>query len=110
MKKLIIAFGLALLPALASAQRADFRIIPLPKTIQVDTAQTFALTEQMSIGYDSSNPEIGRIVSWLREYLDETAGVNLSLRPNDKKAAVQLRLATATKAKKGALPCRGSMN
>ena len=101
MKKLFIAISLALLPALVSAQRADFRVIPLPQSVLVDSVQTFTLTSDMAIGYDSSNPEIGRIASWLREFINETAGVNLSLRPNDKKCAVQLRIATPAKAKKG---------
>jgi len=83
---------MACLPTLASAQRADYRIIPLPKTVATDTTKTFALRDGMGIAYDASNPEISRNAQFLRQWLEEVAGVKLQMTPDNKKAAVRLTI------------------
>ena len=88
------------------AQRADYRIIPLPKSVETDTTKVFTLRAGMGIAYDSGNPEVSRNVQFLRQWVEELTGVKLALTPDDKKAAVRLTLGfpadkKAKKAKKG---------
>ena len=88
------------------AQRADYRIIPLPKSVETDTARVFPLRTGMGIAYDAGNPEVARTVQFLRQWVEELTGVKLALTPDDKKAAVRLTLGfpadkKVKKAKKG---------
>ena len=100
----LLAF--ALFSLLASAQRADYRIIPQPKQVQTDTTQVFALQTGMAIAYDATDAEITRNAQFLQEWVEQTTGVKLTLAPNDKRAAVRFSLGLpadkkAKKAKKG---------
>lgn len=99
MKRTILALAILLWPVLQWAQQADFHVIPLPLSVQTDSTQTFTLTSGMGIGYDASQPEQGRIASWLRQFIEETSGVNLLLQPNNKKAAVYLSIKAGAKGK-----------
>lgn len=107
MKKFIFSFLFVCVPALAlMAERADYRIIPLPKTVQTDSTQVFTLQAGMGIAYDAGNPEISRNAQFLRLWVDELTGVKLQLTPDDKKAAIRLTIGLPTdkkakKAKKG---------
>ena len=85
------------------AQRADYRIIPLPKSETTDTTQVFVLRTGMGIAYDATNSEITRNATFLQEWVKETTGIELQLTPADKKAAVRLSIGLAAdkKAKKG---------
>lgn len=85
------------------AQRADYRIIPLPKSETTDTTQVFVLRTGMGIAYDATNLEITRNATFLQEWVKETTGIVLQLTPADKKAAVRLSIGLAAdkKAKKG---------
>ena len=87
----------------ALAQRADYRIIPLPKSVEVDTTQMFTLRSGMGIAYDASDPEVARNVQFLKQWVEELTGVKLALAPDDKQAAVRLTLGFPSdkKAKKG---------
>ncbi len=106
MKKILIALLLLGAPLFSQAQRADYRIIPLPKSIESDTTQAFTLRNGMGIAYDASNPETSRNAQFLRQWVEETTGLKLNLTPDDKKAAIRLTLGLdkgkkAKKAKKG---------
>lgn len=76
----------------ASAQRADYRIIPQPKQVQIDTTQVFTLQDGMAIAYDATDAETARNAKFLQGWVEQTTGVRLTLAPNDKNAAVRLRL------------------
>ena len=86
-----------LLPSAANAQTADYRVIPLPTSISVDTTQAFVLQAGMGIAYDASNPEISRNAQFLRQWVEETAGVKLAMTPDDKKAAISLTIRKPSK-------------
>ena len=106
MKKILFSMILMLTPALMMAERADYGIIPQPKSVQTDTTQAFILRAGMGIAYDSSNPEISRNVQFLRQWIEELTGVKLQLTPSDKKAAVRFTIGfpadkKSKKAKKG---------
>ena len=106
MKKFLASILLVCAAATAMAQRADYRIIPLPKSVETDTTKVFVLRAGMGIAYDSGNPEVSRNVQFLRQWVEELTGVKLALTPDDKKAAVRLTLGfpadkKAKKAKKG---------
>ena len=85
------------------AQRADYRIIPQPKSVTTDTTQVFSLQPSMGIAYDAGNPEIARNVQFLRQWIEDFTGVKLALTPDDKKAAVRFSIGFPAdkKAKKG---------
>lgn len=76
----------------ASAQRADYRIIPQPKQVQIDTTKVFTLQDGMAIAYDATDVETARNAKFLQGWVEQTTGVRLTLAPNDKNAAVRLRL------------------
>ncbi|MBP5772396.1 MAG: beta-N-acetylhexosaminidase [Bacteroidaceae bacterium] len=107
MKKIILSILFVCVPALAlMAERADYRIIPLPKTVQTDSTQVFTLQAGMGIAYDAGNPEISRNAQFLRLWVEELTGIKLQLTPDDKKAAIRLTIGFPTdkkakKAKKG---------
>jgi hexosaminidase len=79
----------------ATAQRADYRVIPLPTSIVADTTRAFALTDGMTVAYDSSNPAISRNAQFLKQWVEEVAGVKLQLAPADKKAHIRLTIRKA---------------
>ena len=105
MKRTILPLLIALLPAFIHAQRADYHIIPLPKSVQTDTTQVFTLCDGMGIAYDASNPETARNAQFLRGWIEELTGIKLQMTPNDKQAAIRLTQIPITKkakkAKKG---------
>ena len=106
MKKILFSMFLMLTPAMMMAERADYCIIPQPKSVQTDTTQAFILRAGMGIAYDSSNPEISRNVQFLRQWVEELTGIKLQLTPADKKAAVRFSIGfpadkKSKKAKKG---------
>ena len=47
------------------AQRADYRIIPQPKSVETDTTQVFTLQDGMTIAYDAANEEVARNAQFL---------------------------------------------
>ena len=74
------------------AQRADYRIIPLPKSVQTDTIRLFTLGAGMGIAYDAQNPQMVQNATFLRQWVKEATGIELALTPGDRKAAVRLIL------------------
>ncbi len=76
----------------ASAQRAEYDVIPLPKEVKVDSANVFVLKNGMGVSFDASNEEVYRNVLFFRQWIEETTGITLKLAPGDKKAAVRMSL------------------
>ena len=58
MKRLGLFVFVCIAALTASAQKANYNIIPLPKEVKTDTTQQFTLKGGMGIAYDSSNTEI----------------------------------------------------
>lgn len=71
---------------------ADYRVVPLPMSMQTDTTQAFTLLSGMGIAYDEQQPEMQRNAEFLRQWVEEQTGIRLQLTPNSKKAAIQLHL------------------
>lgn len=95
MKKLSFFLFIALVIAStlsASAQRAEYDVIPLPKEVKVDYANVFVLKNGMGVSFDASNEEVYRNVLFFRQWIEETTGITLKLAPGDKKAAVRMSL------------------
>lgn len=101
MKKLSFFLFIALVIAStlsANAQRAEYDVIPLPKEVNVDSANVFVLKNGMGVSFDASNEEVYRNALFFRQWIEETTGITLKLAPGDKKAAVRMSL-DYTKAK-----------
>ena len=96
MKKFLFSVLFMCAAVSMTAERADYRIIPLPKSLQTDSTQVFTLCSGMGIAYDAADPEVSRNVQFLRQWVEELTGVKLALTPDDKKAAVQFTLGLAT--------------
>lgn len=95
MKKLSFFLFIALVIAStlsASAQRAEYDVIPLPKEVKVDSANVFVLKNGMGVSFDASNEEVYRNVLFFRQWVEETTGITLKLAPGDKKAAIRMSL------------------
>ena len=93
-----LILALAVLSASHAARRADYRIIPLPKSVQTDSTQVFTLSDGMGIAYDSNDEEQTRIAGFLAKWVKEATGLGLTLAPADSKAAIRLAIgAPATK-------------
>ncbi|MBQ2104949.1 MAG: beta-N-acetylhexosaminidase, partial [Bacteroidales bacterium] len=88
----LLTYLLLSTPLLTMAGHADYHVVPLPKTVQTDTANVFTLQTGMGIAYDSNNPEISRTATFLSQWVEELTGIKLQLTPDDKKAAVKFQL------------------
>ena len=97
MKRLGLIIIICIAALSASAQKANYNIIPLPKEVKADTTQLFALANGMGIAYDSHHAEVTRIAQFMQEWVKEATGVSLQLTPADKKAQVKLALITPAK-------------
>lgn len=86
----LLAMLMASIPLLLKAGRADYRIVPLPKSIQTDTTRVFTLQPGMGIAYDASNAEVARTAQFLSEWIAQQTGLQLQLTPAAKKAAIRL--------------------
>ena len=75
MKRLLSLTTFLLLTIFASAQRASYDIIPMPKEVKVDTTQLFTLTSSMGIAFDQNNAECTRIAQFLKEWVKEATGI-----------------------------------
>ena len=92
MKKQLFTTVLACIAWGAMAQRADYRIIPLPKTEATDTTHYFLLNEGMGIAYDAADAEVARNAAFFQQWVEELTGLRLTLSPDDKKAAIRFVL------------------
>ena len=86
----LLAMLMASIPLLLKAGRADYRVVPLPKSIQTDTTRVFTLQPGMGIAYDANNAEIARTAQFLSEWIAQQTGLQLLLTPAAKEAAIRL--------------------
>ena len=84
MKRIGLLVTVCIVALTASAQKANYNIIPLPKEVKTDTTQQFVLKGGMGIAYDSSNAEIARTAEFLQQWVKEATGIQLQLVPEDK--------------------------
>lgn len=101
MKRLGLFVFVCIAALTASAQKANYNIIPLPKEVKTDTTQQFILKGGMGIAYDSSNTEIARTAEFLQQWVKEATGIQLQLTPEDKNAQIRLAISAPAKSKKG---------
>lgn len=105
MKRLLSLTTFLLLTIFASAQRASYDIIPMPKEVKVDTTQLFTLTSGMGIAFDQNNAECVRIAQFLKEWTKEATGIELQQTPANVKSPIRFSLiAPAKKSKRDKKP------
>lgn len=105
MKRLLSLTTFLLLTIFASAQRASYNIIPMPKEVKVDTTQLFTLTSSMGIAFDQNNAECTRIAQFLKEWVKEATGIELQQTPANAKSPIRFSLiAPAKKSKRDKKP------
>lgn len=105
MKRLLSLTTFLLLTIFASAQRASYDIIPMPKEVKVDTTQLFTLTSSMGIAFDQNNAECTRIAQFLKEWVKEATGIELQQTPANAKSPIRFSLiAPAKKSKRDKKP------
>ena len=105
MKRLLSLTMFLLLTIFASAQRASYDIIPMPKEVKVDTTQLFTLTSSMGIAFDQNNAECTRIAQFLKEWVKEATGIELQQTPANAKSPIRfLLIAPAKKSKRDKKP------
>ena len=95
MKRLTLFLLIVCAPLVLWAQTADYRIIPLPKSIETDTTKAFTLTSGMGIAYDAADAEVSRNALFLQQWIEELTGIRLKLTPGDKKAAIRMQIAAS---------------
>ena len=77
---------------MATAQRADYNVIPLPKEVETDSVKSFVLRDGMGVYFDASDAEMIRNAQFLCEWVEEMTGIQLALAPQDKKAAIRMTI------------------
>lgn len=92
MKRLSLILASHIFMLCIMAQRADYAVVPLPKSIMTDTTQVFTLRSGMGIAYDSDNAEVSRTADFLRQWVEEATGIKLTLLAEDVEAAIRLGL------------------
>ena len=95
MRKTTIALLLTISVAIGAQQvapRADYRVVPLPTSVQTDTTQVFTLQSGMGIAFDEKLPAMERNAKFLCQWVEELTGIRLQLAPGSKKAAIRLTL------------------
>ena len=85
-------FSLLIVNYCSALSRADYRIVPLPTSIEQDTTKVFTLQNGMGISYDADNKEVESTAEFLCQWVKEATGINLQLTPNNKRAAIRLTL------------------
>ncbi len=88
----LLSIALFVCTATVNAQRADYDVIPLPKSVKVDSVKVFKLCKDAAVAFNADNPEVYRNVLFLREWVKEMTGIELKLAPGDKKAAIKFSL------------------
>ena len=72
---------LVALAATAITGRADYRVIPLPNSINGIKGADFKLTDQCLVNYPTGNRDMERNAVMLSQYIQEMTGMHLSTRP-----------------------------
>lgn len=75
-----------------SAQKADYRIVPLPTSIEQDTTKSFTLQTGMAISYEAANKEAQSTAEFLCQWVKEATDISLQLTPDNKRAAIRFVL------------------
>ena len=68
--------------ALGQNARADYRVVPLPGSINGIKSADFKLNEQCLINYPTGNRDMERNAMMLSQYVEELTGIHLSTRPS----------------------------
>ena len=68
--------------ALGQSPRADYRVVPLPGSINGIKSADFKLNEQCLINYPTGNRDMERNAMMLSQYVEELTGIHLSTRPS----------------------------
>ena len=92
LKALVLLIVLSIYGQGMARNLVDYRVVPLPMSIQTDTTKTFTLQSSMGIAFDDSQPELRRNAEFLCQWVEQQTGVRLQLTPADKKAAIRLTL------------------
>ncbi len=99
MNRLLFFYLSLVLSVPAFAQKADYAIIPLPKTLQVDSTQSFVLRGGMSINYDATNEEVARTALFLQQWVKQQTGLQLTLNAAEASASIRFVLGVPAKGK-----------
>lgn len=74
-------------------ETADYRVVPLPKTISVETGKPFVLDNQVRILYPEGNADMKRNAEFLKAYIQESTGKELTVEAGTEGAnAIVLKL------------------
>lgn len=74
-------------------ETADYRVVPLPKTISVQTGKPFVLDNQVRILYPEGNADMKRNAEFLKAYIQESTGKELTVEAGTEGAnAIVLKL------------------
>ena len=68
-----------LLPGTATAQMADFHVVPMPQKVVGTQGGAFQLTPRTLICYPQGNKSLKRHAEWLAQYIKESTGMNLNV-------------------------------
>ena len=74
-------FALMAVAAWSQVPRADYRVIPLPSSINGIKSADFRLSEQCMVNYPAGNRDMERNAAMLSQYVEELTGIHLSTRP-----------------------------
>ena len=82
MRKFFCLILMTLLAGMTAKAQADYRVVPLPRSITIDTTRVFKLQTGMGIVYDESVPEMQRNAEFLQQWVAELTGLRLQLIPH----------------------------
>ncbi len=94
MKTLLSALALSALTFSASAQqKADYNVIPLPRSIEItDTTNCYVINQQSTIAFPSNDEAMERNARFLADYVEDATRLQLNFLPDGKKASITLSL------------------
>ena len=78
----LLLMALVSVMALGQNARADYRVVPLPGSINGIKSADFKLNEQCLINYPTGNRDMERNAMMLSQYVEELTGIHLSTRPS----------------------------
>ena len=89
----IMAFSLAGF----AQQKADYKVVPLPRSIEMlDTANCYIVNQQSTIAYPADNAAMERNAEFLAEYIDQATTLKTTLLAVGKKATKESKNASIT--------------
>ena len=72
--------AITLISCSCELKQADYKVIPLPKTITESSEKPFVLTKNVVITYPSDQAELSKEAKFLSEYLNEILGYSLKVK------------------------------